>query len=282
MKYFDSHVHFFPDALAGKALPRLSGICNCPYYSDGTRAGTLQKLEEWSCNGAIENPIVGVMENAIVGVMGLHIATNAKQQTSVNNFAAESQHGNIWCFGSVFPYADNALEELRRIRELGLYGVKLHPDYQEFFIGDDAALPIYAEAEKLGLPIAFHTGRDPYSPILVHCPPDVLAKIADLFPRLTIIAAHMGGMDMPGESAKYLAGKPNVYFDTAFASHFLDAAQFTELVRLHGADKVLFATDCPWSTAPAEQALLEASGLTESEKEQIAWRNSADLFGIPI
>lgn len=266
MKYFDSHVHFFPDALAGKALPRLSGICGCPYYSDGTRAGTLAKLEEWGC----------------IGGLALHIATNAKQQASVNDFAAASQHGTLWCFGSVFPGAENALEELRRIKELGLRGVKLHPDYQEFLAGSDAAMPIYAEAEQLGLPIAFHTGRDPYSPGLVHCPPDELGRIADLFPRLTIIAAHMGGMDMPEEAARYLAGKQNVYFDTAFASHFLNAEQFTELTRLHGAEKVLFATDCPWSTMPEERALLERSGLTAAEREKIAWRNAAELLAADI
>ena len=121
--------------------------------------------------------------------------------------------GDIFVINIVPVSYTHLLEEMRRIKELGLYGIKLHPDYQEFFIGDDAALPIYAEAEKLGLPIAFHTGRDPYSPSLVHCPPDVLAKIADLFPNLTIIAAHMGGMDMPEAAAQYLAGKSNVYFD---------------------------------------------------------------------
>ena len=95
---------------------------------------------------------------------------------------------------------------------------------------------------------------------MIHCPADVLGKIADLFPRLTIIAAHMGGMDTPQEAAKHLAGKKNVYFDTAFASHFLDAASFTQLVKLHGADKVLFATDCPWSTLPAEKGFAGGGG----------------------
>lgn len=266
MKYFDTHIHFFPDKLAGKALPKLREISKCETYSDGTRSGTVQNLEDWGCAGG----------------MALHIATNAHQQTSVNNFAQESQHGNIYCFGSVYPFAENALEEMRRVKEMGLYGIKLHPDYQEFFIGDEAALPIYEEAEKLGLPIAFHTGRDPLSPNLVHCPPDVLGKIADLFPRLTIIAAHMGGMDMPQEAVKHLAGKKNVYFDTAFASHFLNAQELSELIHLHGVDKVFFATDCPWSTVPAEKALLEAADLTPAQRECIACRNAEELFGITV
>ena len=177
--------------------------------------------------------------------MALHIATTAKQQTSVNNFAAESQHDSIRCFGSVFPYAENALEEMRRIKELGLYGIKLHPDYQNSSSATTRCAAHLCGGGKLGLPIAFHTGRSLF-PKFGTLPPDVLAKIADLFPNLTIIAAHMGGMDMPEAAAQYLAGKSNVYFDTAFASHFLTPGQLEELIRLHGVDRVLFATDCPW------------------------------------
>lgn len=266
MKYFDTHIHFFPDKLAGKALPKLREISKCETYSDGTRAGTVKNLEAWGCAGG----------------MALHIATNAHQQTSVNDFAQESQGGNIYCFGSVFPFAENAMEELHRVKEMGLYGIKFHPDYQEFFIDDPAALSLYAEAERMGLPVAFHTGRDPLSPEVIHCQPQVLGKIAEMFPKLTIIAAHMGGMELPQEAARYLAGKKNVYFDTAFASHFLTASQLGELIHLHGADRVLFATDCPWSTVPDEQALLEAAGLTPAEKEQIAYRNAEELFGITV
>ena len=103
MKFFDTHVHFFPDKLAGKALPKLREISQCETHSDGTRSGTVKNFAEWGCAGG----------------MVLHIATNAHQQTSVNNFAKESQHGNLYCFGSVYPYAENALEEMVRIKEMG-------------------------------------------------------------------------------------------------------------------------------------------------------------------
>lgn len=270
MKLFDSHIHFFPDQLAGRALSRLSGICGCPCFSDGTRAGTLEKMAGWQ--GGDE----------FAGAMALHIATSAHQQKAVNDFAAQSQGDKLFCFGSVFPTAPDAADELERIKALGLHGVKFHPDYQGFFIEDPHALPLYAKAEALGLPVVFHTGWDPYSPYIIHCHPAALARVAERFPKLTIIAAHMGGMGQPEEAAKYLAGRENVYFDTAFASRFLTAEAFTRLVRLHGADKVLFATDCPWSTIPDERALLQAAGLAEDEREQIAWKNAARLFGISI
>lgn len=270
MNFFDSHVHFFPDKLAEKALPRLSHICGCPYYSDGTRAGTLEKMKAWQGG------------DVFIGAMALHIATSAHQQASVNNFAAQSQQGSLFCFGSVFPTAPDALEEMERVKAMGLHGIKLHPDYQEFFIEDPHAMPLYAQAEKLGLPVAFHTGHDPCSPYIIHCHPAAVARLAIRFPKLTIIAAHMGGMEQPEDAAKYLCGRENVYFDTAFASRFLTPEQFTRLVRLHGPERVLFATDCPWSTVPEELALLRAADLTEKERENIAWKNAARLFHLDI
>ena len=130
--------------------------------------------------------------------------------------------------------------------------------------------PSTPRRRKLGLPIAFHTGRDPLSPNLIHCPADVLGKIADLFPRLTIIAAHMGGMDTPQEAAKHLAGKKNVYFDTAFASHFLDAASFTPAGEApRGRTRCSLPRTAPGAPCPAEKALLEAADLSPSEKERI-------------
>ena len=53
MKYFDTPIHFFPDKLAGKALPKLREISKCETYSDGTRAGTVKNLEAWGCAGGM-------------------------------------------------------------------------------------------------------------------------------------------------------------------------------------------------------------------------------------
>lgn len=139
MLLFDMHTHCFPDALAPKALPRLAEISDCPYHGDGTYGDLCAKAAAAGCTG----------------FMILHIATKAKQMNSVNNFAAACQKGNVYCFGSVFPTAENAVGELHRIRALGLKGVKFHPDYQEFFVNDPAVFPVYEAAAALGLPVVF-------------------------------------------------------------------------------------------------------------------------------
>ena len=177
MRKFDSHVHIFPDKLMGKVLPKLSEVCKCPYYSDGTLNDTLIKLREYK------------VENCLF----LNIATNVKQEESVNNFAFELHNKGFNAFGSVHPDSERRIEFLYKIKEQGLKGVKLHPDYQNFLVDDKNMEEVYKTCEKLGLIVVFHTGYDPYSPNLVHCSPESLSKVADSFPDLKIIAAHMGG-----------------------------------------------------------------------------------------
>lgn len=262
----DTHVHVFPDKLKGKVLPKLSEICGDPYHSDGTLDDTMQKLRADGCDSFLV----------------LHIATNPKQQDNVNSFAVQVQEENedVFSFGSIHYLNPNAVEDLYKIKAAGLKGIKLHPDYQGVMVDAPELQDIYRICEELGLIVAFHTGRDPYSPELVHCPPEKLALIADKYPKLTIIAAHMGGMKMADEVKKHLIDKDNVYFDTAFATSSISPEDMKELIRAKGVDKVLFATDFPWSTVPAERERLESLGLTEEELDKIYYKNAYKLLGL--
>ncbi|WP_180951153.1 amidohydrolase family protein [Marasmitruncus massiliensis] len=263
----DTHTHLFPDLLAGRTLQKLSEISGCPYCTDGTVAGT----QRYFAQSGVDFAVV------------LHIATKPEQQTNVNNFARQVQdeNPNLICFGSVHPDASDALEELYRIKELGLHGVKLHPDYQKVFIREERYFPLFETMSKLGLPVAFHTGWDPVSPGITRGSSKDVAVVARAFPRLTVIAAHMGGLNRYEEAQTYLAGLRNVYFDTAMSSAYFRSPELYErLIRRHGLDRVLFGTDCPWSTVDAELRFLNQTSLTEAEKAQIAFENAKRLFDI--
>lgn len=262
----DAHIHIFPDKLAPKALKNLSEICKSPYYADGTAEGTRQSLKSWGIDAGI----------------CMNIATKPKQQSSVNQFAASVQGGGLFCFGSVHPDAPDALDELRRIKELGLYGVKLHPDYQEFMVDDKRLFPIYEALSELELPVTFHTGWDPYSPGLIHAPSQAVARVAELFPRMTVIAAHMGGLNRYAEAEEYLAGKENVYLDTALSCRNCSPEQMLRLIRRHGAERVLFASDCPWSRSSDELDFLEKIPLTSSERDAVYYQNAKRLLNLPL
>ena len=109
---------------------------------------------------------------------------------------------------------------------------------------------------------------------------DLVSKIADLFPTLTIIAAHMGGMDTPDEAETFLLGKANVYLDTAFASHYLTPTQCEHMIRTHGLNRVLFASDSPWSRSCDEREFLERCGFSSRELDQLMGENACELLSI--
>ena len=261
----DMHVHMFSDQIAVRALNNLARICKCPYYTDGTVNGTNEKLREWGVNLCA----------------AMNIATKPAQQAIINNWAASVRSQSILCFGSVHPDAPNAVDELYRIKELNLYGVKLHPDYQDFFIDDEKMFPIYETLSALELPVTFHTGRDPLSPNLVHASPTAVAKTADLFPHMKIIAAHLGGLAMYDEVEELLAGK-NIFFDTAMSARLCPPEQFERIINKHGSEHILFASDCPWSRSCDEYEYIEKTHLCSSDKENIYWRNASNLLNLHL
>lgn len=260
----DFHAHAFPDAIAERTLKKLSEIANAAPFTDGTLSDTREKQKE-----------SGVTLTVIQ-----QIATKPSQQMTVNNWAAANQKDGLVFFGSVHPDAEDAVSELSRIKEIGLKGVKLHPDYQEFFVEDKRVFPLYAEMQRLGLPLLFHAGRDPLSPDLVHATPKGISEVAKAFPKLTVIAAHLGGMERSDDVERYLVGLPNVYFDLSMAHTFADPAQAERIVKAHGTDHVLFATDLPWGTAKLTLDYMAQLHLSEEEKEQIRWKNAYRILEI--
>lgn len=268
LRLIDTHVHLFPDPIAHRTISKLAADSRSKPATDGTLAGTLAFLER---------------EGVDLGVV-LPIATKPSQQTTINNFARKihTEHaGRLISFGSVHPEAPDAIAELRRIKELGLPGVKLHPDYQGFYFDEERHFPVYEEMERLGLLLALHAGYDPVSPDDIHAPARSVEHVARTFPHLTIIAAHLGGLWSVEEARHCLAGMENVYLDTAMAYYmYQDPAVLEGIIRLHGVERVLFATDCPWSSVQEERGLLERTGLSKGEKERIYARNAAALLGL--
>lgn len=265
----DCHMHLFPDKLAQGTLENLSRIFGSAPYTNGTLKGTL----DYIAAGGIDLGVV------------LHIATAPRSQHNVNSFALECQQqsdGRLISFGSVHPNAPDAIDELHRIASMGLRGVKLHPDYQGFYFDDIRCYPIYEEISMLGLPLTVHTGFDPLSPNDFHASSAAVARVARDFPKLTLIAAHMGGMGFGAPEEEALFSMKNVYFDTAVLSACYRGreTQLKEHLRRRGPDHVLFGTDCPWDKAENIRAMLEKTGLSNRELDQIYFENAKSLFGL--
>lgn len=264
--YIDFHVHAFTDSLAERAMAKLTGVADFPPYTNGTEADTRAKLSEWGID---------------YGVL-LPIATKPTQQTNINNWAAEINHGELICFGSVHPYAEDAAAEVERIKALGLKGVKIHPDYQGVYLFDKAWDRVFDKCGELDLPVTIHMGYDPVSPLQRHAMPYDLAEAARRFPKTKFIGAHMGGMYSWESVMQYLAGAENVWLDTAFTAGMIDEKQCCDIIKVHGIRRILFASDLPWHPSYMEKEMIEGLPLSAEEKEMIFWKNAAKLLDLNI
>jgi len=260
----DFHTHCFPDKIAEKAIGKLAHASGgLQPYTDGSVAGLKKNLAEQGVDGAVV----------------LNIATNAHQQRSVNDFAASINDGvTVFSFGSVYPGSEDAFQELERIKELGLKGIKLHPDYQGFQVDDPDLRPLYRKISELGLITVFHAGEDygfapPYG-----ATPDRLARALEWFDT-PVVAAHMGGLHCAEGVLEHLCGK-EIYFDTSFSYGQMPRYYAEKILEKHGADKILFGTDLPWHEAWMELRMLEHLGLSEEDREKVLSGNATKLLGI--
>ena len=103
--------------------------------------------------------------------------------------------------------------------------------------------------------------------------------VVDQFQGLTIIAAHMGGHLMWDEVEKHLVGR-DLYFDTAYFLSDLTEQRFLSLLRAHGPEKVLFASDFPWLDPRANLARVILTNIDDSVKKKILRENAMHVYRI--
>ena len=247
----DFHVHAFPDALAAKALPLLS---KCSGGVKPNYDATISGLESYLAKNNVDYAVV------------LNIATNPHQEKKVNDFAISLlEKKNIIPFGSVHPDSPNALSELERLAKAGIRGIKLHPDYQHFFVDDEKMFPIYKKIAELGFITVFHAGVDIGYPKPVHCTPERLLRVLDLFDDAPVVAAHFGGWLLWDSVLEDLCGT-KVYLDTAFSSGKMPPDYAKELI--------------PWSDTLDEVRFVQSLDLSAEDEEKILSNNAKRLLNI--
>ena len=178
MQIINFHSHIYPDAIAEKATKSVGKFYNIPMDRVGTPEMLLKDSKEAGITACVVHSV----------------ATTPKQVETINDFILDecNKHKEFIGFGAMHPDYDNPEKEIERIKALGLKGIKIHPDTQLFNVDDEKMFPIY-EILSDNLPILIHCGDYRYD--FSH--PRRLARVLDLFPRLTVIGAHFGGWSMP-------------------------------------------------------------------------------------
>jgi len=263
-RIIDAHCHIYPPAIARKAA------ANTGRFYGGLPA---------TCDGTVETLLKIGAQAGISHFLVHSVATKPEQVRSINEFIArevESHPGLLTGFGTLHPASADLDGDIDHLFDLGLKGVKLHPDIQKFKLDDFRCLRIYDRCEGR-VPLLIHTGDSRYD----FSNPNRLLPILKIYRNLTVIGAHFGGYSIWEQAAELLAGTPNLYVDCSSTMFALDDEKVAALIRAYGADRVLFGTDYPmWSPLDEVENFMRLP-LTDTERSQILHRNAEKLLGIP-
>lgn len=257
----DFHVHCFPDELALKAVPQLAACAGIPARVDGTVDGLKDSMKR-----------AGILKSVV-----LSIATKPSQTERINTWSAQIEDNDIIAFGSIHPDNNDWKSELLRIKDLGLKGIKFHPDYQKFFVDDKKMFPVYETAFGLDLIVVFHAGVDIGLPAPYHATPERLSKVIAAFPGCKVVAAHMGSFSYWDDVERFLVGT-DIYFDTSYSLGIIDDEQAKRIIANHGYKKILFGTDSPWMDHEEEISKLKGLHLGKEVEDAILGLNAKALL----
>jgi predicted TIM-barrel fold metal-dependent hydrolase len=191
-------------------------------------------------------------------------------------------------------------------RGLKMIGVARDYDTPDYF-------PMYAAAEALDMPIVLHLGvigggidysithpwRDARAAQMLRNPrggggqrdhsstrmhPFHLDTIANNFPNLKLIGAHLGGTGNYDAASSVARWRHNVFFDLSGGETIERHAVEQRMIGYEiGVEKLTFGSDCRADEVGEHVErfvrIFEDIGLTEDEKERIWYRNAAEIFG---
>lgn len=203
-------------------------------------------------------------------------------------------------------------ERLRELRDMGYRGLKMIGVLRDYDCPD--YFPVYETAEKFGWPILLHMGvigggidyrlthprRDAAAAqayrrwqavagmarnhSAMRMRPFHLDTIANNFPRLRLIGAHLGGTGNYDEAASVARWRHNVYFDfsggTTIERHAVERRLIGHEI---GYEKLIFGSD----TAPDKIAehirrwdtIFDLLDVPQDCRERMWWLNGAEIYG---
>lgn len=258
---YDAHTHIFPQKIAEKAAIAIGNFYESPMRYNGMSSCLLE-------SGAKIN---------IKKYLVCSTATVPQQTSSINDFIIEECkiHPEFIGFGTLHPDMENMDDEIEKIISSGLYGIKIHPDFQKFNIDEKKAYKIYEKI--LGkLPILIHLGDDRYD----YSRPFRLVNVLKDFPDLEVFAAHLGGYQRWGESIELLSGYSKIHFDTSSTLGFVSTEYAREVIKHFNIDNLMFGTDFPMWDHAEELERFFALGLSDEDNKKILGGNFKRIFNL--
>ena len=263
----DVHTHVWLDRIAGAVLQSMTRVFGFEAVAANTVEGVKAHMRE---SGVDKSVVLGIVERA-------------DQVRRANDWLIGIQDGMLVPFGAMHPELDDKADEVRRLRQNGIKGIKLHPIMNSFYADDPKMFPVYEEMGE-DMVLEIHSGRFPNSRTddPLYAAPERIMNVVRRFPRLKVIALHLGGFYMLDEAERDLIGRDNVLIDTTWPPSLREVASetLTTIINKHGSHKVCFGTDFPLASQVADAEYLLGLPLSDSDKEGILGENARALIGL--
>jgi predicted TIM-barrel fold metal-dependent hydrolase len=263
MAVIDFHAHAFPDALAERAVPQLAAEGGIVPTLTGKVGALVASMDA-----------VGI-DRAVVA----SIATKPDQFEPILAWSRAIASDRVVPFGSIHPDDPDPAARARAIADAGLRGVKLHPYYQKFALDEPRLAPLYRAVRDAGLVLLVHCGFDIAFPHDRACDPARVRAVADAWPGLKLVAAHLGGWMDWDEVERCLLGHP-IALDLAACLEFMSPDRARRMLLAHPPDCLVFGSDTPWFDQARALRRLRELGLPGDLEEAILYKNAARLLGL--
>ncbi len=259
----DFHTHIFPEKIAAATIAELEQKSGLTAATNGTLEGLLNSMKQAEIDCSIIAPVV----------------TAPRQFEGINRFAQDinEQIPHLISLGGIHPDSEDYKGQLKLLKSMGFKGIKLHPDYQGVCFDDIRYERIISEASELDMIVLVHAGVDIGMPEPVKCTPAMSAKVIKDTQPTKLILAHLGGWKLWDEVEELLVGR-DVFLDTAFIHEFIEREQFKRIVKNHGYDKILFATDSPWAEQKGNVEWIRECHFTKEAENAIFYKNALELL----
>lgn len=257
----DFHAHLYPAKIAEKASKAIGDFYDTSMAYNGTS-------DELLASGSK----IGVTKYVVHSA-----ASTPKQVQTINDFIKSEvdAHSEFIGYGTIHPDFADFENELKRVKEMGLKGIKIHCDFQHFTIDSETMDPIYETLVQLKLPILIHAGDARFD----LDGPKRIRKVLDKHPELTLIAAHFGGYTEWDDAIEYLVGR-NVFFDTSSTLWKCPVEKANKMLKAHGVEKFFFGSDFPMWDHQDELSRFNQLDLTSEERDLILYKNAQKFLEI--
>ena len=263
----DVHTHVWPDRIAGIALDAMTKGLGF----EAVAANTVDSLKAHMRESGVDKSVV------------LGLVERPDQVKRANDWLISIQDDMLVPFGAMHPGLEDKPGEVRRLREAGIKGIKLHPVVNSFYPDDPKMFPVY---EELGedMVLEIHAGKFPGTgpDMPVYAAPERIKKVVERFPRLKVMALHLGGFYMLDEAERELLGQENVFLDTTWPPSLKEVAPETlaAIINKHGAHRVCFGTDFPLVSQTADAEYFQDLRLSSGEIAGILGDNARKFIGL--